>query len=122
MMMVSSKGGKRHFLAVSRISVAFSASVPPMKILVCLAPSGPRGNMASWMILFASSGVVLLYWRIWASGNRSMAVRMSKGLVCLSVSRKRMTVFLVGLVMFSPWMLYFVVFCFKVFVENRNGV
>jgi len=55
------------------------------------------------MILLASSRVTLLYWRICASGKRSMAVRMSKGLACLSVSKKRMTVFLVGLVMFSPF-------------------
>jgi len=74
------------------------------------------------MILLASSRVTLLYWRICASGKRSMAVRMSKGLACLSVSKKRMTVFLVGLVMFSPLDIVFFGFvCFKVFVEDVNG-
>ena len=49
------------------------------------------------MMRFDSSGTTLLYVRIWASGNRSTAVKMSKGLACLSVSMKIITVFLSGL-------------------------
>ncbi len=56
----SSKGGNMDFFATSKISIAFSMFCPPMKTLVCFAPFGPRGNMASWIIFFASSGSTLL--------------------------------------------------------------